>query len=161
MDTGKDDFFDSLDGEFEKAEKEAEGGDSWNPEAGEVLKGIFTNVEFVNGKWGWNPVGVIKDIGTQENVTVWFSSGILKEQIMSLRPSPGTSIAIRYDGEQKSEAGRNYKKHVVAMPEREEGDVMLGQEYWAKAEIEAKAKEAAKQEERAEAVANRPDEAPF
>jgi hypothetical protein len=155
------DFFDSLSGEFEKAEVREEGGDSWNPAAGETLKGVFMTVEYVNGKWGWNAVGVIKDIETQDAVTVWFSPTILKDQMDSLKPAPGTAIAIRYDGEQKSEKGRNYKKHLVAMPEREEGDVILGVEYWAEQEATAKAKDAAKQDERAAVQGDRPDEAPF
>jgi len=159
--TGNDDFFDSIDGEMKKAEDREDGGDAWNPAEGETLKGIFMTVEYVKGKWGWNPVGVIKDVGTQESVTVWFSPSILKEQVESLKPAPGTAIAIRYDGEQKSEAGRMYKKHLVAMPDREEGDVILGVEYWAGQEQTAKAKEAAKQTERAETVENRPEEAPF
>ena len=156
------DFFDSLDGEFEKAEKETAGGDAWAPEDGEVLKGIFMQVEYVNGDYGWNPVGIIKDITNQENVKVWFSSGVLNERMLALKPAPGSSIAIRYDGQEKSAStGRMYKKHTVAMPDREEGDVILGREYWAEQETTAKAKFAAKQEERADAVANRPDEAPF
>jgi len=156
------DFFDDLDGHMEKAEKESEGGDAWSPDSGETLKGIFLNVQFVKGKWGWNPVGVVRDIKTEESVTVWFSPSILKERMLSLKPAPGAPIAIRFDGEEKSEkTGNMYKKHTVAMPDRDEGDVILGREYWAEQETEAKAKEAAKQEERVEAQANRPDEAPF
>ena len=155
------DFFDNLDEAYDEAEKAAEGGDTWKPEAGDQLKGIFLNVTFVKGDWGWSPVGVIRDLSDNESVKVWFSSGILKEAIMNLKPAPGTPIAIRYDGTQKSDKGRDYKKHVVAMPEREEGDVILGKEYWAEQEATAKANEAAKQEERKAQVEDRPDEAPF
>jgi len=155
------DFFDSLDTEFEKAEKREEGGDTWKPEAGDQLKGIFLNVSYVKGDYGWQPVAVIRNLKDEASIKVWCSSGILREQVENLAPAPGTPIAIRYDGTKKSEKGRDYKVHVVAMPEREEGDEMLGREYWQKQEDDAKAKHAEKQEERKATVEDRPDEAPF
>ena len=155
------DFFDSLDQAYEKAEQAGD-TDTWKPiEAGEQLKGIFLNVTYVLGDHGWSPVGVIRDIKTEESVKVWFSSGILKERIVDLAPAPGTPVAIRYDGTKKSEKGFNYKLHVVAMPDREEGDVILGREYWDAQEADAHEKEDAKQAERASVQADRPDEAPF
>jgi hypothetical protein len=160
------DFFDNLEGAYEQATKETESsGNAWKPEnEGDQLKGIFLKVDFWRSDYGnkdFQPVGVIRDIKTEESVTVRFSTNILNERIMALQPAPGTPIAIRFDGETRSESGYMYKRHTIAMPDREEGDVILGKEYWIEQRATAVAKDAAKQEERVAVQADRPDEAPF
>jgi hypothetical protein len=160
------DFFDNLEGAYEQATKETESsGSAWKPEnEGDQLKGIFLKVDFWRSDYGdkdFQPVGVIRDIKTEESVTVRFSTNILNERIMALQPAPGTPIAIRFDGETRSESGYMYKRHTIAMPDREEGDVILGKEYWIEQRATAVAKDAAKQEERVAVQADRPDEAPF
>lgn len=152
-------FFKNLDSEFEKAEQDAE---SWEPtEAGETLKGIFLEVEYVKTQYGWSPLGIIRDVNTNDSLKVWMSARVLRDKMESLKPAPGTPIAIRFDGMQTSDKGRNYKKYVVAMPDREEGDVILGQEYWAKIMDEYKEREAAKANEKSARATAGPDEAPF
>jgi len=152
-------FFKNLDSEFEKAEQDAE---SWEPtEAGETLKGIFLEVDYVKTQYGWSPLGIIRDVNTNNSLKVWMSAAVLRNKMEALKPAPGTPIAIRFDGMQTSDKGRNYKKYVVAMPDREEGDVILGREYWDGQEQKALDKDAEKQTQRAAVQGDRPSEAPF
>lgn len=153
------DFFDNLDAAFEASEADTP---SWEPEPGDTLKGIFLNARYVGTRYGVKAIAIVRDLKTEESVEVWLSPAVLQRKVVdSYKPAPGSPIAFRYNGKETSDKGNEYKSYSVAFPDREEGDVILGQEYWAKIMDEYKEREAAKANEKSARATAGPDEAPF
>ncbi len=168
------DFFDSLDGNFDKqVEEEAkrqladENTERWEPEQGDVLKGTFMEVKYLPTKYGIKPMAVIAEAGDSETTyEVWCSPTVLRSAMEDATPPPGTLIGIRFDGfvETPEKTTDGYNMYLVHIPELDDVARATGAAHWAEAvkvgDIRA-AKKAQADAAKVSAVPAGPDEAPF
>jgi len=139
-------FFDGLaEGLKDKAALDERDDDAttWEPENdGDMVKGIFTKVSFVADKYNpgtFKPVVVIKDIETGENVNVWGSRKVLKDQLIEAHPLPGTGIGIRYSGfvATPDKDFDGYHLYAVIISDRTPEEAAEGLAHWRAAAVTA------------------------
>lgn len=165
-------FFDGLDASFDKqaeddkAKREAdENTERWEPEAGDVLKGVFTEVKYLPTKFGVKPMLVITD-GEGQTWEVWASPTVLRKAVEERMPHPGSLIGIRFDGfvETPEAEFDGYNMYLVSVPERDSQAATAGRSHWQEAsqlgDIKAAQKE--KRDTQSKGIpVDRPDHAPF
>lgn len=138
------DFFDNMDDAFDQkaeADKEGREAESWNPNPGDAIKGIFMKVEYIETEYGVKPLAFIRDLNNNnEAVKVWLSSVVLQE-VVDFSPPQGCPIGIRYEGMERSKAGREFKNYTIVLPEGLDRDQrQLGYQQWQQARENHQAK---------------------
>ena len=167
------DFFDGLDGSFDKQLEDNakqmladENTVRWEPEQGDVLKGVFVEVKYLPTKYGIKPMAVIDEDGTDSIYEVWCSPTVLRSAMEDREPHPGSLIGIRFDGfiETPERETDGYNMYLVSIPDAPLGQMSEGKAHWAEAvrvgDIRA-AKKAQADAAKVSAVPAGPDEAPF
>lgn len=138
------DFFDDMDNAFDtkaEADKESREAESWSPEVGDSIKGIFLKVEFIETDYGTKPLAFIRDLNSDnQTVKVWLSSVVLQE-VVDFEPPAGTPIGIRYEGLQQAKSGRDFKAYTIVLPQSLDPEArQQGHQLWMQARATAQAK---------------------
>ena len=140
-------FYDDMEGKLDerKAQRDEEfdgDGNTWQPDEGDTLKGVFVQVKYIETRYGVKPLALVRPLNGDALVEVWCSAMVLNEEMEGLAPSQGTPIGIRFEGLQTSDAGNDYNLHTVMIPERDEAQIAVGQEYWRTQQANPKMKRA-------------------
>ena len=120
-----------LDTKKQQADEER-GADKWTPEAGDTITGFLM-------KTGWYTGGTYKPslwllVKTDEGDDVRvYCKTVLFGQVCEEMPAIGSGIAIRYEGREASQAGRNYDNYTFALVPDENGNVKRNRAYWEEA----------------------------
>lgn len=136
MSDGADSFFDDLEEGLDrrkvKREEEYEGEDSdtWEPDEGDTLKGVFVQVKYIETRYGISPLIMVKPLKGDKLLEVWCTRMVLRDEMEGLAPPQGTYIGIRYEGMQQSEAGNDFHLYTVNVPELTNEQVAEGRRYW-------------------------------
>lgn len=115
-------FFDDVEDAMDQQLKDdaaARDAADWDPEEGDILKGIFLKL---NGpiltKFGSTWLALVKDLADDEVKNVWLSRSILRKEMVDAAPKPGGEVAIRFVGERETRDGSNsYYLYQVRVPE--------------------------------------------
>ena len=139
-----DDLDDNLDKRRQQREDEFDGEDSetWEPEEGDTLKGVFVQVKYIETRYGIKPLALIKPLKGDTLTEVWCTRMVLRDEMEGLAPKQGTYIGIRYEGQQVSQGGNEFHLYTVNVPEQTEEEEAEGRAYWRHAEANPKMKRA-------------------
>ncbi len=99
----------------------------WHPQPGEKLIGRVVELEWKTGDYEPHPLVTLVDDDGNE-MAVRASATVLRNALERLRVQIGDKIAIRYNGERKSQAGRSYRDFRVVK------DQKAGEDFWSLAE---------------------------
>lgn len=102
----------------ERAEKLAEKveqgyPESWRPEAGQTLVGVFQRLESGHTSYGPAWIAILSDVASGEERSVWLLHTALRNQFKRHAPAAGELVAIKYEGKATSSTGQKYDNWTV------------------------------------------------
>lgn len=87
--------------------------EAWKPEPGDIIKGVFEELDSGPSKYsptGVTPIAVIRDDDGVRH-SVWLSATVLRNEFKKARPQPGDPVAVKYIGPVKDGKGKVQYQH--------------------------------------------------
>ena len=107
------DFFDKAEHEISQR-KEAADAKTWEPQAGDVLKGALIEAKVVTTVHGPTIMTVVKEHGTNDYYNVWAGRSRLKSEFLDVVPAIGSLIVLEYTGPKVAEkSGNTYHQYTL------------------------------------------------
>lgn len=114
-----DSLVDSLD------DGDADYADAWQPSPGDILAGKVQTVS-IRDNHDYDPYPIVT-VETEDGNRLAFHAAptVAKQEVQDKSPNPGDLLAVRYDGERKSQnSGRTYKAFTVRVKRAEGAEDM-------------------------------------